>query len=76
MHPGKVVAGSINPTDFDLVVNATPLGMRTDDPLPMEVAKLTRSTFVADVVTSPEITPLHSRLAATSKRALPFSQAP
>ncbi|ATN36900.1 hypothetical protein ACO34A_24310 (plasmid) [Rhizobium sp. ACO-34A] len=58
IHPGKVVPGSINPIGFDLVVNATPLGMRADDPLPIEVAKLTPSTFVADVVTSPEITPL------------------
>ncbi|MCZ4072103.1 shikimate dehydrogenase family protein [Agrobacterium sp. LMR679] len=58
IHPGKVVPGSINPTGFDLVVNATPLGMRADDPLPIEIAKLTPSTFVADVVTSPEITPL------------------
>ncbi|HWK67239.1 MAG TPA: shikimate dehydrogenase [Rhizobiaceae bacterium] len=45
---------------LDLVVNATPLGMRAGDPLPVIeelLGKLPRSALVADVVTSPEITP-------------------
>jgi shikimate dehydrogenase len=42
----------------DLVVNATPVGMNEDDPLPFDVAELAPSTFVADVVMKHEITPL------------------
>lgn len=42
----------------DLVVNATPMGMNDDDPLPFDVAELAPSTFVADVVMRREITPL------------------
>lgn len=45
---------------FDLVVNATPLGMKPGDPLPLGedvLARLQGSALVADVVTSPEVTP-------------------
>ena len=38
------------PHDFDLVVNATPLGMRADDPLPFAVERLDPAAIVADVV--------------------------
>jgi len=44
--------------DVDLLVNATPIGMKADDPLPLDIAGLTATTFVGDVVTVPEITPL------------------
>jgi len=43
---------------YQLVVNATPLGMRPDDPLPMDVGPLTAATFVGEVVMTQEITPL------------------
>jgi len=46
---------------FDLVVNASPVGMGSTDELPLPapmLATLQPSTLVADVVTSPEITPL------------------
>jgi shikimate dehydrogenase len=49
-----------DPSAFDLVVNATPLGMKRDDPLPLAadvLSGLRSSVLVADVVTSPEITP-------------------
>ena len=42
----------------DLVVNATPLGMKDDDPLPFDVGALAPPTFVAEVVMKREITPL------------------
>ena len=32
--------------------------MRADDPLPLEIAGLNAATFVGDVITVPEITPL------------------
>jgi shikimate dehydrogenase len=53
----KVGVGSIDPSGFDIVVNATPLGMKKDDPLPMDVSRIARSTFVGEVVMKQEITP-------------------
>lgn len=41
---------------FDLVVNATPLGMNEDTRLPFGVETLSAETFVADVVTRPRMT--------------------
>ena len=49
--------GSNDPTGFDIVVNATPLGMKPGDPLPLEIARLDPSTFVGEVVMAEEITP-------------------
>ena len=40
----KIEIGSRDPADCDVVVNATPLGMKDDDPLPMDVARLSAST--------------------------------
>ena len=56
--PATVVAGSPDPTGFDLLANATPAGMKPGDPLPVEVAKLSPETFVGCVITVPEISPL------------------
>src|SRR5258706_9906464 len=50
--------GSNDPAGFDLVVNASPLGMKPDDPLPIDVARLAASTFVGEVVMKEEFTPL------------------
>jgi shikimate dehydrogenase len=54
----RVERGSADPHGFDLVVNATPMGMRPDDPFPVDIARLGRGTFVGDVVTTPAIPPL------------------
>jgi len=54
----KVRTGSSDPTGCTLVVNATPVGMRATDPLPVQVDKLRRDTFVGDVITVPAVTPL------------------
>jgi shikimate dehydrogenase len=50
--------GSTDPSGFDLVINATPMGMRPGDPLPIDVTRLARATFVGDVVTMPTAPPL------------------
>jgi shikimate dehydrogenase len=50
--------GSNDPAGYTLVVNATPLGMKPGDPLPIDVARLSPSTFVGEVVMKQEITPL------------------
>ncbi|KRB60602.1 shikimate dehydrogenase [Rhizobium sp. Root708] len=53
-----VTTGSNNPDGFDIVVNATPLGMQKNDPLPFDVARLSSSTFVGEVVMKEQMTPL------------------
>jgi shikimate dehydrogenase len=56
-YPGlEVVTGSNDPAGQDLVVNATPLGMKEGDPLPMDVARIPNTALVAEVVMSSEIT--------------------
>jgi shikimate dehydrogenase len=57
-HPALHVSlGSADPAGYDFVVNATPLGMKEGDPLPMDVARIAPSTFVGEVVMKEEITP-------------------
>jgi len=46
----KVSSGSNDPAGFDIVVNATPMGMEPGDPLPMDVDRIAPSTFVGEVV--------------------------
>jgi shikimate dehydrogenase len=53
-----VRAGSADPGGFDLVVNATPAGMRAGDPLPVQVERFSPGTFVSEVITVPAVTPL------------------
>jgi shikimate dehydrogenase len=53
-----VRVGDNDPAGFDLVVNATPLGMKSGDPLPFDVSRLAPSTFVGEVVMKQEITPV------------------
>ena len=50
--------GSADPTGFDLVINATPMGMKAGDPLPIDAGRLSTVTFVGDVVTMPPVPPL------------------
>jgi shikimate dehydrogenase len=59
----KVHPGSANPAGFNLVINASPCGMRGDDPLPIDVVRLSATAFVGDVITRPAVTPLiaHAR---------------
>jgi shikimate dehydrogenase len=52
-----VGTGSADPDGYDLVVNASPLGMSDDDPLPVDVTRLAPTTFVGEVVMRQEFTP-------------------
>jgi len=54
----EVRVTSNDPAGYDLVVNATPLGMKPDDPLPFDVTRLSPSTFVGEVVMKKEVTPM------------------
>ena len=52
----QVNTGSNDPAGFDLVVNATPLGMNAGDPMPMDVSRIAAGTFVGEVVMKTEMT--------------------
>ncbi|MBN3765851.1 ThiF family adenylyltransferase [Burkholderia sp. Ac-20365] len=52
-----VRTGSKDPDGYDVVVNATPLGMKEGDPLPFDVARISPQTFVGEVVMKSEYTP-------------------
>ena len=54
----NVTAAPADATGFDIVLNATPMGMRESDPTPVPVATLRAGMFVGDVVTKPEVPPL------------------
>ncbi|MCU1442356.1 MAG: putative dehydrogenase [Cryobacterium sp.] len=54
---GRAIAGPADPTDCDLVLNATPLGMEDGDPLPLDATLLTASMFVGDVIAGHGVTP-------------------
>lgn len=43
---------------FDLVINATPLGMKSDDPLPLDVRRLETIGLIAECVVAQETTAL------------------
>jgi shikimate dehydrogenase len=53
-----VVTGSNDPAGYDIVVNATPLGMQPGDPMPIDVTRIAPTTFVGEVVMKEEYTPL------------------
>lgn len=58
-----------DPAGYRLVVNATPLGMRDDDPLPFDPRRLDPATLVGEVVLKPR-TPLLDAAAARGCRYL------
>jgi shikimate dehydrogenase len=53
----EVATGSRDPSGFDLVINATPLGMNDGDPLPVDVSRVAPEAFVGEVVMKAEMTP-------------------
>lgn len=55
---GRTVAGSTDPAGFDMVINATPVGMKAGDPAPFLLERLNGAMFVGCVITVPAITPL------------------
>jgi len=58
-YPALTVAlGAKDPAGHDVVVNATPLGMKEGDPLPFDVERIAPTTFVGEVVMKAEYTPL------------------
>lgn len=65
----EVRTGSNDPAAHDVIVNATPLGMNDDDPLPFDMSRVSPGTFVGEVVMRQAITPL---LAAAQAKGCPI----
>jgi shikimate dehydrogenase len=53
----RVITGSNDPGGYDIVVNATPLGMNDDDPLPLDTRRLSPGALVGEVVMKQQMTP-------------------
>lgn len=52
-----ITTGSRDPQGYDLVVNATPLGMSDGDPFPVDIDRVTPGSYVGDVVLRIDMTP-------------------
>lgn len=52
----EISCGSNDPSGWDIVINATPLGMMPGDPMPVDVHRLSPATFVGEVVMTQEET--------------------
>ena len=65
----EVTTGSNDPKGFNLVVNASPLGMNEGDPMPMDVSRIDPGTFAGEVVMKTEMTAF---LAAAQARGCPI----
>jgi shikimate dehydrogenase len=53
-----VTHGSTDATDYDIVINATPMGMKEGDQYPADVTKFNAAMFVGCVITAPAVSPL------------------
>jgi shikimate dehydrogenase len=59
LHPqAQVRVGSMDPTGHDVVVNATSLGLRSGDALPLDASRLHAGQLVCEVIMQPRETPL------------------
>ncbi|HQT63882.1 MAG TPA: shikimate dehydrogenase [Acidocella sp.] len=54
----EVLTGSNDPAGYDIIVNATPMGMKAGDPLPFDIDRLSPASFVGEVVMKEEYTAL------------------
>ena len=56
-YPAMTIrTGHNDPAGFELLVNATPMGMKDGDPLPVDMTRLDPSTFVGEVVMKTDMT--------------------
>ena len=55
---GIVGAAQCDPAGYDVVINATPLGLSAADPLPFDVARLDAGAKVVDILMKNQPTPL------------------
>ena len=56
-YPSMTIRTGFNdPAGYELLVNATPMGMNDGDPLPVDMARVDPSTFVGEVVMKTDMT--------------------
>lgn len=64
-YPGcNITQGPASAPRYDIIINATPVGMRPGDGMPAEIARFSRAMTVVDIVLAPEPTPLLRKAAA------------
>jgi shikimate dehydrogenase len=72
VHPALDFApGSPDPAGHDLVVNGTSLGLRPDDPLPLDASRLHSPQIVAEIIMQPPETALMAAARARGCRVHP-----
>ena len=74
LNLASISIGSSDPTGFDLIANATPMGMVPTDRLPAQVERLRANMFVACVITAPSISPFVAAARARGCRTSTGSQ--
>jgi shikimate dehydrogenase len=62
---------SNDPAGYDLVINATPLGLKDSDPLPFDVSRIDANAAVIDILMTRQATPLLKACAARGITAHP-----
>ena len=67
----EIRTGSAQPEGHDLIVNATPLGSKDNDPLPLNPSHLSPTMMIGDVVLADGMTPLLSAALAKGCRIQP-----
>ncbi|WP_257146328.1 shikimate dehydrogenase family protein [Burkholderia sp. JKS000303] len=65
------VKGDNDPAGFDIVINASPLGLKTSDPLPVPTERLDPSAQVCDILMKNQPTPLLKAAMGQGKTVLP-----
>jgi len=66
----KTHSGAPDPHGCEIVINATPLGMNPDDPMPVNPDELEPGSIVVDIINSPDPTPLCRAARARGCRTL------
>ena len=65
------VAASTDPAGFDLIVNCTSQGLKPEDPLPFDAARVDTGAAVVDIIMSKQPTPLLRECRARGLKAEP-----
>ncbi|MES2512129.1 MAG: shikimate dehydrogenase [Pseudomonadota bacterium] len=71
--PGTTVAaaGSSDPTGYDVVINASPLGLNAGDPMPCDVSRMEAGCAVVDILMKNQPTPFVRAVRARQLQAQP-----
>ncbi|MBR1177240.1 shikimate dehydrogenase [Bradyrhizobium sp. KB893862 SZCCT0404] len=66
----KVSADHAEARSFDLIVNTTSLGMKADDPLPLDIDGIGPGAVVSDIIVNPALTRLLAKAAGQGARTI------